>query len=87
MSEEGVGTEETLSAATATRSATVNVCCALYLGFVDWHNCGTVLGALECVWGLVWTLLNSFCTLFVEMGPLICCFVMGPRPGNVARGV
>ena len=28
-------------------------CCALCLGVVDWHNCGTVLGALECGVGFV----------------------------------
>ena len=27
--------------------------CALCPGVVDWHNCGTVLDALEFGWGLV----------------------------------
>lgn len=33
-----------------------DVCCALCLGVVDWHNCDTVRGLLECGSGLVSTL-------------------------------
>ena len=35
-------------------------CCALCPGVVDWHDCGTVLGLLECGLGLVWTLYSHF---------------------------
>ena len=44
-------------------------------------------------WGIgVWLgigldIVNSLCTLTVVMGALQCCFVMGPRPGNVAKGI
>ena len=49
-----------------------DICCALCVGVIDWHNCGTILGVLECGLGLFWCILYSLCTLFVEMGPCTC---------------
>ena len=61
-------------------------CCALCPGFIDWHNCGNVLGALESGWGLVLDNVHSLCDIYRGNGvPLIV--VMALRLGNVARGV
>ena len=45
-------------------------CCALCMGVVDWHNCGTVPGALESGLGIGLGNYLYFVTLLVGMGPL-----------------
>ena len=50
--------------------------CALCLGVVDWHNCGTVLGALESGWGLV-VQLHSLYDIIRGNGAPLMLFVMG----------
>ena len=39
--------------------------CAWCPGAVDWQNCGTVLGALECGWGLIFMIIL---TLYITLG-------------------
>ena len=41
---------------------------------------------LSVVWDWLDTVLSLY-KLFVEMGPIYYCYVMGPRPSNVARGI
>ena len=43
-----------------TRTTIDHLCCALFLGVVNWHNCGTVLGVLEYGGRLVWKLGTHF---------------------------
>ena len=45
-------------------------CCALCPGVVDWHNCGTVLGALESGLGIGLYNYLHVVTFLVGMGPL-----------------
>ena len=46
------------------------ICCALCPGVVDWHNYGTVLGALESGLGISLDKYLHFVTFYVGMGPL-----------------
>ena len=63
----------------------VSHCCALCPGAVEWHNYGVVLGVRK--FGGDWFMYNYvLCVQYRgHWGPLYYCFVMGPRPGNVAR--
>ena len=46
-----------------------------------------VLGALESGWGLVCTINTHSCDIICGNGAPLIVVVMGPRPGNVARGI
>ena len=54
-------------------------CCALCPGVIDWYNCGTILGALECGWGLVSTLWTHSVHYSWKWGPLML-YCNGPTP-------
>ena len=49
---------------------TIDWCCALCPGVVDWHNCGIVLGALESGLGIGSDKHLYSVTFYVGMGPL-----------------
>ena len=44
-------------------------CCALCPGVIEWHNYGTVLGALESGLGIGWNKYLHSVTFYWEWGP------------------
>ena len=60
--------------------------CALCMGVVYWHNCGSILGACEYGWDYFvrYTHFVQYCG---HWEPLYACIVIVSHPGNVAKGI
>ena len=55
-----------------------SVCCALCLGDVGWHKCGSVLGAWESGWDWFLVYFNLLCTIACTFGAPLYLLFNGP---------